>query len=277
MSLNYKKLKVQKHNFLQLTGVKVEEFDKIVELVKPLWQSTVESKKKTAGRTARLKTIEDKVLCVLIYYRTYITHSFLGYLFNLHNANICRLIKKIEPLLAKKITITKDRSLTPEKVLKLLADVSEQPTQRPKRKQKKTYSGKKKQHTLKTEIVIEETGKILAVSKSYKGRVHDFRIRKQEKLLPVNSVKYGDSGYQGWQKLQANVVIPFKRSKKKPLNQEQKEHNKRLASFRMRVEHKIRQIKIFRIMAYTYRNFQKKYGMRFNIIAGIVNLKYTTA
>ena len=277
MGLSYKKLKLQKHNFLQLTGVSVEEFDKIAELVKPLWQSAVESKKKIAGRTAHLKSIEDKLLCVLIYYRTYITHSFLGYLFNLHNSNICRLIKKVEPLLAKKITITKDRSLTMEKVLKLLVDVSEQPTQRPKRKQKRTYSGKKKRHTLKTEIVIEETGKILSVSKSHKGRVHDFRIRKQEKFLPVNSFKCGDSGYQGWQKLQANVVIPFKRSKKNPLSKEQKEHNKRLASFRMKVEHKIRQIKIFRIMAETYRNFQKKYGMRFNIIAGIVNLKYANA
>lgn len=107
MSLNYKKLKVQKNSFLQLTGVNVEEFDKVVELVKPLWQSAVESKKKIAGRTARLKSIEDKLLCVLIYYRTYITHSFLGYLFNLHNSNICRLIKKVEPLLAKEITIKK--------------------------------------------------------------------------------------------------------------------------------------------------------------------------
>src|SRR5690606_35919687 len=105
----------------------------------------------------------------------------------------------------------------------------------------------------------------LSVSKSHKGRMHDFRIRKQEKLLPVNSFKWADSGYQGWQKLQANVIIPFKRSKKEPLSKEQKEHNKKLASFRMKVEHKIRQIKIFRIMAETYRNFQKKYGMRFNI------------
>ena len=42
----------------------------------------------------------------------------------------------------------------------------------------------------------------------------------------------------------------------------------------MKIEHKIREIKIFKIMAETYRNFQKKYNMRFNIIAGIVNLKH---
>lgn len=275
MSLSYKKIQGHKYNFVQLTGLSIEEFDKIVELVRPL--SAVESKKKIAGRKSPLETLEDKVLCLLIYYRTYITHSFLGYLFNLHNSNICRLIKKLEPLLAKKITIKKDRTLTAEKILKILADVTEQATQRPSKKQKKFYSGKKKSHTIKTEIVIEETGKILSVSRSHKGRVHDFRIRKQEKPLAMNSIKHVDSGYQGLQKLQSNVILPFKKSKKKSLSKEQKEHNRGLASFRMRIEHKIRQIKVFKIMSETYRNFQKKYGMRFNIIAGIVNLKYTGA
>src|SRR6185369_10670608 len=102
-----------------------------------------------------LPTIENKILCALICYRTYVTHVFLGYLFNLHNANICRLIKKMEPLLAKKVTITKDTSLTSQEVLKLLADVTEQPTQRPVKKQKKSYSGKKRRHTIKTEIIVK--------------------------------------------------------------------------------------------------------------------------
>lgn len=43
-------------------------------------------------------------------------------------------------------------------------------------------------------------------------------------------------------------------------------HNWELASFRMKVENKI--------MSETYRNFQKKHNLRFNIIAGIVNLKH---
>jgi len=90
-----------------------------------------------------------------MYYRTYVSPVFLGYLFNLHNANICRLLGKMEHLLAKKISIKKDRSLTADKVLKILVDVSEQPTQRPTRRQKQSYSGKKKRHTIKTEIVIQ--------------------------------------------------------------------------------------------------------------------------
>jgi len=176
--------------------------------------------------------------------------------------------------MAKKITITKDRSLTAEKVLKLLADVTEQPTQRPIRKQKESYSGKKKRHTIKTEIVIQEDSKILSVSKSHKGETHDFKIRKGEKLLAMGRVKVADSGYQGWQKLQSNVMIPHKKTKKRPLTKQEREYNRELSSFRVRIEHKIREIKTFKIMSETYRNFQKKYNLRFNIIAGIVSLKH---
>ena len=76
----------------------------------------LKARKLCLGRMSNLPTLEDKLLCVLIYYGAYISHVFLGYLFNLHNSNICRLITKIEPLLAKKISIKKDRSLTPTSV-----------------------------------------------------------------------------------------------------------------------------------------------------------------
>jgi hypothetical protein len=273
MHLTYGRISKYPYNFRRITGLSIETFNKLVIKVKPSFEE-LESSKLRHGRMSHLPTLEDKLLCVLMYYRTYISHVFLGYLFNLHNSNICRLLAKMEPLLAKKISIQKDRSLTAEKVLRLLADVSEQPTQRPSKKQKKSYSGKKKRHTIKTEIVIKEDGKILSVSRSHKGRVHDFKIRKGEKLLPRESLKLADSGYQGWQKIQSNVIIPYKKSRKRPLSKEQKDHNRKLASIRMKVEHKIREIKIFKIMAEVYRNFQKKYNLRFNIIAGLINFKH---
>nr|WP_265040255.1 transposase [Wolbachia endosymbiont (group A) of Trypoxylon clavicerum] len=275
MSFSYYNMKKHPRNFRNITGLSIEEFEKVVEKVRSGWKK-LEKQKKCHGRRSKLPTLEDKLFCVILYYRTYITHRFLGCLFNVHNANVCRLLKRIEPLLAKKVTITKDRSMMPEKILKILADVTEQQIQRPEdsKKRKKSYSGKKRTNTMKTEIIIEEGGRILSVSKSYRGRISDFRIRKQEKYLPLDSIKHADSGYQGWQKLQSNVIIPYKKYRKKPLTPEQKEHNRRLASFRMRVENKIREIKIFKIMSNVYRNFQKKYNLRFNIIAGIVNLKH---
>lgn len=273
MHLTYRKLSQQPQVFIRLTGVSLSSFEQILTRIEPGF-AEIAAQKLLPGRRSRLASNEDKLLCVLLYYRTYVSHVFMGYLFNLHNSNICRLIKKVEPLLAKKVSIKKDRSLTAEKVLKLLADVTETPTQRPIKKQKKSYSGKKKRHTIKTELVIEQTGKIVNVSASHKGSVHDFKIRKQEKPLPIKSIKLADSGYQGWQKLQSNVVLPYKKSKKKPLTKHEKEHNKQLSSMRIQIEHKIREMKIYKIIGGVYRNFQKKYNLRFNIIAGIVNIKY---
>lgn len=275
-TLNYSRLAAKPVTFLRLTGLKLEEFAEICARVRPYWEEKVESKKKCVGRRSSLQNLEDKLVALFIYYRTYITHEFLGYLFGLHNANISRWFKKLEPLVARKISIQKDRSLTPEAIIKILADVTEQPIQRPKKKSRrqKTYSGKKKKHTQKVEIVMEANGKIDAISKSYPGRRHDFRIRKEEKPLPREAEKYVDLGYQGLQKLTQNVKLPFKRKKSQPLTDEQRQYNREQASFRMKVEHKIRELKVFKILSEIYRNFGKKHHLRFNIIAGVVNLRH---
>ncbi|MDR0753069.1 MAG: transposase family protein [Holosporaceae bacterium] len=57
----------------------------------------MQKKKKISGRNSHLKTLEDEILLVLIFYRFYVTHEFLCYLFNLDNSNICRHLRKMEP------------------------------------------------------------------------------------------------------------------------------------------------------------------------------------
>lgn len=65
--------------FQRMTGLDVSEFQEIVSRVYPLWKKSVEFLKKSAGRWSALKTFEDKVMALLIYYRTYITHEFIGH------------------------------------------------------------------------------------------------------------------------------------------------------------------------------------------------------
>jgi hypothetical protein len=272
MALSYEKLKKRSSDFKNLTGLTVEEFTIVVEKTRPEYKKWEETKK-GPGRHSKFRTLEDKILGLLIYYRTYITHTFLGYLFDCHNSNVCRLFKIIEPLVARKVSIKKDRTLTADKVMAILADVTEIPTQRPQTKQKKVYSGKKKRHTLKAEIAMTENGRIIAVSRVYGGRTHDFTIRKKEKPFCRDSVKLVDSGYQGLQKRAQNVGLPVKRSRKQPLTKEQKDQNKALSKRRVRIENKIRELKIFRVLKDGYRNFQRKLHLRLNIVAGIVNLK----
>jgi hypothetical protein len=120
-------------------------------------------------------------------------------------------------------------------------------------------------------LVITGKGKIICVALG-KGRKHDFRVLKESKVrLHPDLMLKADSGYQGIGKLHENSDLPHKRSKKRPLTFEQKIYNRSISSDRVLVEHVIRKLKVFRILAERYRNRRKRFGLRGNLIAGIIN------
>ena len=80
-----------------------------------------------------------------------------------------------------------------------------------------------------------------------------------------------DTGYQGLQKLHSNAELPKKKSKKNPLTKEDKRTNRDLASKRVLNENVIGILKRFKIISDKYRNRRKRFGLRFNLIAGIYN------
>jgi len=82
-----------------------------------------------------------------------------------------------------------------------------------------------------------------------------------------------DSGYQGLQKIHPKTQMPKKKSKKKILTQADKIHNRQLSRERVLNENVIGNIKRFKIIADRYRNRRKRFGLRFNLIAGIYNLE----
>jgi transposase len=75
----------------------------------------------------------------------------------------------------------------------------------------------------------------------------------------------------GIQKLHENSVIPKKKSKKHPLTKEEKKYNHELSKQRIEVENVLASLKRFRILSDRYRNRRRRFGLRFNIIAGIYN------
>ena len=229
--------------------------------------------KKVSGRPYGLKGIEEHLLCLLLYYRSYITHAFLGVLFGVDDSVICCSFRRIEPIVAQVISVKKVRHLSKKEVSTLLIDCTEQPIERPNRKQKQYYSGKKKRHTLKTEVQITENRRIVSVSAPHPGSVHDMEIRKRGSPLPKDSMAYVDSGYQGLHKVHAATEYPYKKSKNKPLTKKEKQYNSGLSRFRVRIENKIAQLKKFKILSDRYLNKRRGYGIKFNIIAGIVNLQ----
>lgn len=120
-------------------------------------------------------------------------------------------------------------------------------------------------------MLITPEGKVICVAIG-KGRKHDFRLYKESKthLHPDVGLE-ADRGYQGIQRMHERSAVPHKRSKKRPLTREQKAYNRSLSSRRVRVEHVIRKLKIFRILSERYRNRRKRFGLRVNLIAAILN------
>ena len=57
----------------------------------------------------------------------------------------------------------------------------------------------------------------------------------------------------------------------------ERQHNRLLASLRVVGEHINRRLKIFRILAERYRNRRQRFGLRFNLIAGLLNHELSLA
>ena len=108
--------------------------------------------------------------------------------------------------------------------------------------------------------------------------MHDFQLLKRSRLPFVPSqLCLADKGYQGFRKRHKGACLPTKKPRNQPLPVAEKQHNRALARLRVRVEHVIRRFKIFRIFSGRYRNRRKRFGLRLNLIAGLLNYELAHA
>src|SRR3954471_18886569 len=148
--------------FRRLTGITPAAFDRLLAQLTPRHERADARRKGRPGRRRRpgagrkhAPTLSDRLLMLLIYYRTYTTHAFLGFLFGIDDSAVGRNINPLQPLLAGIFRIPERRiKLDPEDMRELFFDATERPTRRPTEGQKAYYSGKKKRHTLKTQVVV---------------------------------------------------------------------------------------------------------------------------
>ncbi|WP_168398784.1 transposase family protein [Acinetobacter indicus] len=106
------------------------------------------------------------------------------------------------------------------------------------KKQKKSYSGKKKAHTFKVQAIIHyRTQKILSLCTSH-GAVHDFELFKRNlNQIPVGSFILADKGYQGIYAVYPNSLLPLKAKKCCKLTPELKLYNQEINKRRIGIEH----------------------------------------
>ena len=114
--------------------------------------------------------------------------------------------------------------------------------------QKDKYSGKKKRHTVKNAVIIAACCLIVYVSRTFSGRIHDKTIADNAYTIPAGYTLVQDTGYQGYQPEGVKIIQPQKKPRGKELTQEQKDNNRQISSYRVRVEHAIGGTKRYRIV-----------------------------
>lgn len=268
--------------FRRFTGLRIDQFDELLAELQPIYAAN-ESKRlhrknriRNVGGGAQFAlSLDDRLLILLLYYKLYITHEFLGLLFNLDDSNISRNIKHLNPFLAEIFCVPERRiRLTDEdknELLYFFFDGTEQPINRPKKGQKKSYSGKKKCHTIKWQIVTRDGKNLDAVSKSYPGKMHDKKIYDKTRVeRPPDSRGIGDTGYLG-----TNLIQPIKKKKGKKLTKAQKKYNRKISRLRIKAEHAIAAMKHFRVVRDKFRNPLNSHNLYVKNVAGLVNLANT--
>lgn len=123
-------------------------------------------------------------------------------------------------------------------------------------------------------MIVDKQKKEIICLHFCNGKQHDFRLFKESGVHIHPKIKsLTDTGYQGIQQLHQHSELPKKKTKKKPLTKEDKKKNRELASQRVLNEHVIGRVKRFKIITDRYRNRRKRFGLRFNLIAGIYNFE----
>ena len=152
-------------------------------------------------------------------------------------------------------------------------DSSEQARERPAdySDQKKYYSGKKKNHTLKNQFIILPDGsEIVDVTIGKPEPSSDINLFRERQAKFATSQKFkADKGYIG----ESQIETPHKKPKIQELSPDQKQENKKISTQRIVVEHIIRLVKIFRVATERFRLKPKHYDQVIQLVCGLVRLR----
>ena len=268
--LNYDVLSKKPSYFRNFSGLEVQEFDTLNLKIKEKYDAYEQKRLFRADRKRAVgaghpfnRSLTDHLLMLLLYYHMYTSSTLLGYLFGVSQTSVLKTIRKLEPLVSEVLPLPKKEHDKVRKIetvdeieamfpgSKAFLDATEQEIPRPKakRKQKTHYSGKKKKHTVKTQITVNQNGFIVHKTAHVRGSTHDYALYKHSHPDLPDNVRLGlDLGYKGiktdYPKL--NCVLPFKRKnpgrgkrgmKGPELSPEQKAFNKELSKERVVVEH----------------------------------------
>ena len=236
--LKYVDLKEKPSSFLAATGITDEEFQALLPNFETAYrqlyatnltfQAQPRRRSFGGGREAKLASFADRLLFILNYQKTNPLQTMHGLSFGLSQGQVNYWIHRLLPVLRQALAamgMTPERdgaqvataSSASEGGANLSVDGTERRIHRPvnAEQQKAKYSGKKKAHTDKNILLVNEnTKKVVYLSATTEGKKHDKKLAEESLIrYPKNASLTQDTGFQGYQPKEVLVQQP-KKSKK---------------------------------------------------------------
>jgi hypothetical protein len=237
--LKYDELKEKPREFLSVTSLTDEEFQtllptfekcyQLLSLPKPKPTKKKKQRAKGGGRKGKLSDISEKLLFILAYQKTASLQTLHGLHFDLSQGRVNYWIHRLLPVLQMSLSelgMKPERS--GEKVADLMEagegganlslDAAERLLQRSTDddKQREKYSGKRKTHTDKNLLLVNEnTRRVVYLSETAEGKMHDKKLADKSQIkYPANASLTQDTGFQGYQP--EGVLVQQPKKSKKP-------------------------------------------------------------
>ncbi len=275
----------------RLMGVNFEQLEQLIEHCKRLHyikQEAVEKQKKrvirAGGGLSPILSLENQIILTLLYLRHYLTFQLLGLMFHVSESTAHNVFNYWQRLLEEGLPSSlleqikkypEDRTEILQELMtqELVVDSTEQVIERPSehREQKRTYSGKNKNFTLKSQFIVSsESLEIIDIEVGMPGRMSDISIWRNSQInFSLEQMFMGDKAYVG----ETQIRTPSKKPKNGTLTPQQKDENKQFSAQRIVVEHLIRLVKIFRVVQDRFRLSKSRYDSIFMTICGLVRLR----
>jgi len=302
MQLTYTTLARSPRVLQALTGLKVREFERLLDEVTALYQaaelkrlSRPERQRAVGGGDKHDLAVSEQLLATVMWLRTYPTHEVLGFLFGVSAVTLGRVLERWLPVLeqagrdtmrlpdpGKQHRRSLDALLRDTPELAVIVDSFEQRVQRPQTRAEADgyYSGKKKQHTLKSQVAVdEETGQFVEVADSVPGPTADLTLLKGSGLLarlPAEVGVLGDLAYVGIAALHPAGLgaTPRRKPRNQPRPTEDVAYNRAFARRRIVVEHSIGRMRCYQALTQMDRHHRRQHTARVIAVAGLVNRQF---
>jgi hypothetical protein len=283
--------------FRAMTGLSREQFDRLYREVLPRYAAAEQrrlarpTRRRASGAGHPFELARrDRLLVTVVWLRRYPINAVLGFLFGVEETTALRTVRRWLPVLEAAGLDTMrlpdpgkgkrpdlDGLLAQTPGLTVIIDTFEQRVQRPRERAEADtyYSGKKKQHTLKTQVAIEAgSGQIVDLPPSCRGPTADITLLKGSGLLerlPDEVEPLGDLAYVGIADLHPRGTTPRRKPRGQPRPDEDVAYNTAIARRRIPVEHTIGRLRSYQALSRTDRHHRRDHTLRTRAIGGLVN------